>query len=103
MDLPGSRARWLETGRDRQARVGPGLEDRTIVTTRRQGEPERTVGDRLATALFGVLCAFLTTCLGWLIALRFIHTGPEARSRTTGPGSSACWPERPAAWRVRSG
>jgi hypothetical protein len=60
MDVPGGRALWLETGRDRQARVGPRLRDRTILTTRRPGEPELTIGDRRVTAVLGFLCAFVT-------------------------------------------
>jgi H+/Cl- antiporter ClcA len=48
-----------------------------IVATRRKGEPELTVGDRLVTALIGFVCAFLTMCLVWLIALRYSRGAME--------------------------
>jgi hypothetical protein len=48
------------------------------VPARRKGEPELTVGDRLFTAMLGFLFAFLTMCLAWLVALRYIDAGPEA-------------------------
>ena len=56
----------------------PDPEAQTIVATRRKGQPELTVGDRFITAMMGFLCAFLTMCLVWLVALRFIYAGPEA-------------------------
>jgi hypothetical protein len=57
--------------------VRPGFDGGTIVATRRKGEPELTVGDRLVTALIGFVCAFLTMCLVWLIALRFSRGAME--------------------------
>ena len=42
------------------------------------GEPALTLGDRLITGMMGFLCAFLTMCLVWLVALRYIDAGPDA-------------------------
>jgi hypothetical protein len=42
----------------------------SLVTSRRTGEPNLTIGDRLITALMGFVVAFLTMCVIWFLTLR---------------------------------
>jgi hypothetical protein len=67
--------RSLDPGRvfDRRGRRGvrPASGEGRSWPSDRRGEPELTVGDRLVTAMMGFVCAFLTMCLVWFIALRY--------------------------------